>query len=90
MLVPIPLVMRGVPAQIFFAVRSTILCKSNLSLISLQAVVRWSKRQSAASGQKGLIRTFTFHTGLCPHIMEVIGIESGNSSRILNVRLQHH
>ena len=74
MLVPIPLVMRGVPAQIFFAVpgdkiwdvrlfgilfnsRSTILCKSNLSLISLQAVVRWSKRQSAASGQKGLIRT---------------------------------
>ena len=67
MLVPMPLVMRGVPAQIFFAVpenqnnwvktnsdeksesekkfnsRSTILCRSNLSLISLQAWTMWTR-----------------------------------------------
>ena len=83
MLVPMPLVMRGVPAQIFFAVPekvknwvktnfktkkldslSTILCRSNLSLISLQG---WTMRASSrmmerrrhnpASGPKGLIRT---------------------------------
>ena len=46
--------------------RSTILCRSNLSLISLQAwtmLTSWrrARRHRAASGPKGLIRTFNFH-----------------------------
>ena len=45
---------------------STILCRSNLSLISLQAwtmLTSWrrARRHRAASGPKGLIRTFTFN-----------------------------
>ena len=46
---------------------STILCRSNLSLISLQVWTmwtswkRWKRRHNAASGPKGLIRTFTFN-----------------------------
>ena len=50
--------------------RSTILCRSNLSLISLQAWTMWAmwtmarRHQKTASGPKGLIRTFTWNLKL--------------------------